>query len=113
MIQELAVQKMSKSSRSAWFYITWSFGALLSSIFILPAVVYEDTGPTYSHFSLLGALLCVATASVCTWTFFSIPFRQIFPKLVSVLFLLAGLSLGFEAVFTYIVFTWNSYGSPR
>jgi hypothetical protein len=113
MIQESSIPQPSKPSRSAWFYIAWSCGALLSSLFILPAFFYEDTGPTYSHFSLPGAFICVGIASVCAWTFFSIPFRQIFPKLVSLALLVAGLSLGFEAVFTYVLFTWNPYGSPR
>src|ERR1035441_2622953 len=106
MIQEAPIPQMSKSTRSAWFYIAWSFAFLVSSFFILPAFFYEDTGPIFHHFSLPGAFICVAIASVCTWTFFSVPFRQVFPKLVSLVLLFAGLYLGFEAVFTYVVFTW-------
>jgi hypothetical protein len=113
MIQEASIPHTSKPSRSAWFYIAWSLGALVSSFFILPAFFYEDTGLIFHHFSLPGALICVAIASVCIWTFFSIPFRQIFPKLVSLVLLFAGLYLGFEAVFTYITYTWNPYGLPR
>ena len=113
MIQEATIPVTSKPRRSAWFYIIWSFGVLVPSVFILPAFFYDDTGPTFGHFTLLGAFICVAIASTCTWTFFSIPFRQVFPKLISLVLLFAGLYLGFEAVFTYVVFTWNPYGSPR
>jgi len=113
MIQEASIPQVSKPSRSPWFYIAWSVGALVSFFLPLPAFFYDDTGPTFGHFTLFGAFICVAIASVCTWTFFSIPFRQVFPKLVSLVLLFAGLSLGFEAVFTYVVFTWNPYGSPR
>jgi hypothetical protein len=113
MIQEASIHRTSSSNRSAWFYIAWSCGALVSSFFFLPTFFYDDMGPTYGHFSLPGAFISTATASICTWTFFNIPFQQIFPKLVSLVLLFAGLYLGFGAVFTYTAYTWNPDSLPR
>jgi hypothetical protein len=113
MIQESSLPQTNKSKRSAWFYIAWSCGAPLSSLFILPAFFYADTGPIFHHLSLPGVFISVAIASICILTFSSISFKQLFPKLISFILLVAGLYLGFEAVFTYAVYAWNPYDLPR
>jgi hypothetical protein len=121
MHNEASINSAGGKMRSPWFFVFWSFIALICFLFFYssPFFLYLDSGPTFRHFrlthtTLAGAILGLATASVCTWAFLVCPRRQIVPKIFSFIFLVAGLYGGFASVYsysTYLVFTWT-YGSP-
>lgn len=94
-----------EQSRSGWFYVSWSLGFLVAAVFLLPIVCTTDTGPTFSHFQLPGALICTIVASICTWAFLAVPLRPLVPKFASLVLLFLGLFVGVEGVLTYVFYT--------